>query len=166
MKGYNMRKKLKNVRNYDNLLSIVKTLDPVFTCLEFQTAADIKTKWNAYCALYHMHDQGLVYRKKRNGRDVKWSLYPMPAEEPKKALRRVFTTNDYGEYYSLSDPHRVLYRAAQRGIVFRVGRYNSNGPLLWSFDPADEGSEYALKRGVAGDIIPSEVKDPFANVFR
>ena len=160
-----MRKKLKNFRNYDNLLSIIKTLDPVFTCLQFQTAAGIQTKWQAYCALYHMHDQNQLYRNKRNGRDVKWSLYPMPVEAPKKELRRVFTTNDYGEYYNLSDPHRVLYRSAQKGIVFRVGRYNSNGPLLWSFDPADEGSEYALKRGTTRDIIQNATKDPFANIF-
>jgi len=160
-----MRKKLKNPKNFDNLLSVIKTLKPVFTCLEFQAAAGIQSKWNSYSALYHMNDQGLVYRKKRNGRDVKWSLYPMPVEAPKKELRRVFSTNDYGEYYNLADPHRVLYRAAQKGIVFRVGRYNSNGPLLWSFDPADEGSEYALKRGATRDIIENATKDPFANIF-
>ena len=162
-----MRKKLKNTRDYSTLLGVVKTLGPVFTCLEFQTAAGIKTKWNAYCALYHMNDQGLVYRQKTNGKTVRWSLSPFPEEGPKKPLGRVFTTKEYGEYYNLTDPHRMLYRAAERGMVFRVGRKIDQGqPLLWSFNPADAGSELALNKAIASDIIPSAVKDPFANVFR
>lgn len=161
-----MKSKPTNVRNYDNLLSVVKTLQPVFTCLEFQTAAGMKTKWCAYRALYTMNEKGLVCKKKLNGKIVRWSLTPFPEEAPKKPLQWVFTTKDYGEYYNLTDAHRMLYRAAREGKVFRVGRINGNGLCLWSFNPADANDEKALKRGMANDIIPSEVKDPFANLFR
>jgi hypothetical protein len=160
-----MRKKLKNTRNYDALLEVVKTLNAVFTCLEFKAAASIKSKWNSYCALYNMFDQGLVYRYKRNGKVVLWSLSPFPVEAPKTPLKRVFTSKEYGEYYNLRDPHRMLYRAWKAGTIFKVGRFNGNRSLLWSFDPANESNEYAVKKVVADAIIPSAVTDPFASIF-
>lgn len=159
-------KKATNVRNYDELLSVVKTLQPVFTCLQFQTAAKMHSKWNAYCALYRMNEQGLVHKKKVNGKIVRWSLSPFPEDGPKKPLPRVFTSKEYGEYYNLGDPHRMLYRAAKKGMVFRVGRHIPSRFLLWSFDPTDANSDLALNKANAGDIIASAVKDPFANVFR
>jgi hypothetical protein len=160
-----MRKKLKNTRNYDALLEVVKTLNAVFTCLEFKAAASIKSKWNAYCALYNMFDQGQLHRHKINGKIVRWSLSPFPVEDPKTALRAVFTSKEYGEYYNLRDPHRMLYRAWKAGTIFKVGRFNGNRSLLWSFDPANESNEYAVKKVVADAIIPSVVTDPFANIF-
>ena len=160
-----MRKKLKNTRNYDALLEVIKTLAPVFTCLEFKAAASMKSKWNAYCDLYNMFDQGQLHRHKINGKIVRWSLSPFPDEAPKTPLKRVFTSKEYGEYYNLRDPHRMLYRAWKAGTIFKVGRFNGNRSLLWSFDSACEGNEYAVKKVMADAIIPSVVTDPFANIF-
>jgi hypothetical protein len=86
-------------------------------------------------------------------------------EAPKTALRAVFTSKEYGEYYNLRDPHRMLYRAWKAGTIFKVGRFNGNRSLLWSFDSANEGNEYAVKKVVADAIIPSVITDPFANIF-
>lgn len=155
-------KKPPNVRDYVSLVKKAKTLPTIFTCLQFQALAGFKTKWGAYTCLNAMHDRGLVYRQKLNGKVVHWSMSPMPEEAPKKPLGRVFTTREYGDYYNLSDPHRMLYRAATEDKVFRVGRVNGNGLILWTFDKAAEGDEYALKRKLAAGIVP---KDRFANIF-
>ena len=158
---------IKNTRDYEALLDVIKTLPPVFGCAEFRKAANMASKWTGYHALIKLVEMGLLYKKRINERVTRWSLSPFPEEAPKKPLPRVFTAEEYGNYYNYTDSYKMLHRAFNAGSVYKVGRLNTIGkPVLWSFHREDANSEMALNKANASAIIPSAVKDPFANVFR
>lgn len=140
-------------------------LPTVFKNQDFMKAGNFNNLKTSNANLHRMLSFGFVYRKALNHQNVLWSFSEFPAEAPKKPLGEVFTTKEYGEYYNTKDPWRMLYRAKLKGEVFKVGRYNGLGAVLWTFDPTKEGDEYALKKAKAAATIPAVPSDPFANIF-
>lgn len=153
------------------ILETIRTLPAIFSHADFRKAAEInkvwRSNWHGYCTLLSLVDQKLLYKKRINERVTRWSLSPFPEEAPKKPLGRVFTAEEYGDYYNYTDSYKMLHRAFKAGSVYKVGKLNTIGkPVLWSFHKEDSNSELALNKANASAIIPSAIKDPFANIFR
>ena len=165
MKGMTMRNQ--NEEYYKALSLVLKErLPTVFRNIDFMKAGNFNKIKTSNSNLHRMLSYGLVHKKALNHQNVLWSFSEFPAEAPKKPLGEVFTTKEYGEYYNTKDPGRMLYRAKLKGQVFKVGRYNGFGAVLWTFDPDKEGDEYALNRAVAAATIPRIPNDPLATIFR
>ena len=147
-------------------LTLKDQLPTVFKNQDFMKAGNFNKLKTSNSNLHRMLHFGFVFRKALNHQNVLWSFSEFPAEAPKKPLGEVFTTKEYGQYYNTKDPWRMLYRAKLKGEVFKVGRYNGLGAVLWTFDPAKEGDEYALNRARATATIPSIPNDPLATIFR
>ena len=152
---------------YEEILDVIVTLPTVFRCPDLSKVTGLP-KSTASDYLKRLLKDGKLHRKKVNVNITLWSLSPFPEEATKKPLPRVFTAEEYGEYFNMKHSYKALYRAFAKGLVFKVGRNtNIQGyPLLWSFNKEDAKSEFLLNKAKASAIIPSEVKDPFANVFR